>query len=307
MTDAVRRGTGRDRLRELLDAVLDGDDGQLDAMAARAYSSPFHFSRQLRELAGEPPVAMRRRVMLERAAWRLRSGASVTDAALEAGYESVEGFGRAFARAHGVPPSAFGGDHTHWLAAPNGIHFHPPISLWIDSGGPGGRDRPTWLLIEHDLADTRALLRVVVDLPAAEPDRVRLPGSSALPWHGPDETIAQLAEHLVDTLEQWLAAIEGTEPPAPTPGLDLLARHDAAATRWRSALAEIDRRGAWQDRIVDAICDPPESFVISSIVAHVITFDAHRRMLLRWMLAETGAATPDPDPISWLRTTNERQ
>ena len=92
---------GRDRLRELLDAVLDEDNRTLDDMAGGAYSSPYHFNRQLSRGAGEPPVAMKRRVMLERAAWQLRQGASVTDTAFEAGYESVEGFSRAFARAFG--------------------------------------------------------------------------------------------------------------------------------------------------------------------------------------------------------------
>ena len=99
---------------------------------AARYSSPYHFSRQLSRGAGEPPVAMRRRVMLERAAWQIRSGASVTDAAFAAGYESVEGFGRAFARAFGHPPSATAERAgSHWLPAPNGIHFHPPMSLWV--------------------------------------------------------------------------------------------------------------------------------------------------------------------------------
>ena len=50
---------GRDRLRELLDAVLDEDNHTLDDMAGGAYSSPYHFSRQLSRGAGEPPVAMR--------------------------------------------------------------------------------------------------------------------------------------------------------------------------------------------------------------------------------------------------------
>ena len=50
-----------------------------------------------------------------------------------AGYESVEGFSRAFARAFGHPPSAPQGRAArHWLPAPNGIHFHPPISLWVE-------------------------------------------------------------------------------------------------------------------------------------------------------------------------------
>ena len=96
---------GRDRLRELLDAVLDEDNQTLGDMAGGAYSSPYHFSRQLSRGAREAPVAMRRRVMLERAAWQIRQGTSVTDAAFAAGYESVEGFSRAFARAYGHPPS----------------------------------------------------------------------------------------------------------------------------------------------------------------------------------------------------------
>ena len=51
--------TGRDRLRELLDAVLDEEHRSLADMAQGAYSSPFHFSRRLARDAGEPPVAMR--------------------------------------------------------------------------------------------------------------------------------------------------------------------------------------------------------------------------------------------------------
>jgi AraC family transcriptional regulator len=53
---------GRDRFRELLDAVLDEDHRSLDDMAGGAYASPYHFNRQLSAGAGEPPVAMRRLV-----------------------------------------------------------------------------------------------------------------------------------------------------------------------------------------------------------------------------------------------------
>ena len=89
--------------------------------------------------------------MLERAAWQLRQGASVTDTAFEAGYESVEGFSRAFARAFGHAPSAAAkASGSHWLPAPNGIHFHPPTSLWVARQGAvdesahrtAGRPRP---------------------------------------------------------------------------------------------------------------------------------------------------------------------
>ncbi|PZU39700.1 MAG: AraC family transcriptional regulator, partial [Arsenicicoccus sp.] len=51
----------RDRLRELLDAVLDENNRTLEDMAGGAWSSPYHFSRRLTRGTGEPPVTMRRR------------------------------------------------------------------------------------------------------------------------------------------------------------------------------------------------------------------------------------------------------
>ena len=133
-TRHTTRQPGRDRLGNQHDAGLVEDNRTLDDMAGGAYASPFHFSRRLSRDAGEPPVAMRRRVMLERAAWQLRQGSSVTDAAFAAGYDSVEGFSRAFARAYVELLSAITGPRRagdHWLPAPYGIHFHLPTSLCV--------------------------------------------------------------------------------------------------------------------------------------------------------------------------------
>src|SRR5262249_60240073 len=76
-----------DRLRDVVDAVLEALDDGLDgpALAARAMLSPFHFNRLVRAGIGEPPAAFRRRLLLDRAAWRLGRGASVTEAGLGAG------------------------------------------------------------------------------------------------------------------------------------------------------------------------------------------------------------------------------
>ncbi|WP_148573276.1 helix-turn-helix domain-containing protein [Nocardioides caldifontis] len=296
--------TGRDRLRELLDAVLDEEHGSLAEMAGGAYASPYHFSRELSRHAGEPPVAMRRRVMLERAAWRLRRGASVTDAAFEAGYDSVEGFTRAFAKAFGQPPSQR--PAGHWLPAPNGIHFHPPMSLWVESGSrPAGGD-VTALMVHHDLDDTRALLEAAKGVPDEELERVRLPEHTILTWDGPDETLGQLLEHLVFSKEVWLASIEGEDVPPSRPRdvVSLLDRHDAVAPRWLAMVRDVERRGAWQDRLVDALCDPPESFVLGSVLAHVITYSAHRRELARQLL---GRPPGEGDPILWLRRRLEEE
>ena len=69
---------------------------------------------------------------------------------------------------------------------------------------------------------------------------------------------------------------------------------------------DIERRDAWDDRIVDALCEPPESFVLGSIVAHVLTYSAHRRSAVRAMLRELGVEADDGDPIDWLATTYRR-
>jgi len=73
------------------------------------------------------------------------------------------------------------------------------------------------------------------------------------------------------------------------------------APRWLSIVREIDRRGAWDDLLVDALCEPPESFQLGSVVAHVLTFGAHRRLLVRQLLRSAGAEVDHGDPIDWLR------
>jgi AraC family transcriptional regulator len=76
-----------DRLRDVIDAALEGLDEGLDgrALAERTMLSPFHFNRLLRAGIGEAPGGFRRRLLLERAAWQLGGGATDTETSLEAG------------------------------------------------------------------------------------------------------------------------------------------------------------------------------------------------------------------------------
>ena len=295
---------GRDRLRELLDAVLDEDNHSLDDMAGDAYSSPYHFSRQLSRSAGEPPVAMKRRVMLERAAWQLRQGASVTDTAFAAGYESVEGFSRAFARAYGRAPSTAAHDAgSHWLPAPNGIHFHPPTSLWVhakeQSDEPAhrtaGRPRPR----RHpSAARARQAARRTRTIAAPTCRATRSPPGTARPSPSPTCSPNRSSPRRCG----WPPSTAPTShPSARTTSATLLDRHEDAAARWLATVRDIDRRGAWDDRLIDALCDPPESFVMSSVIAHVLTFSAHRRQLARQLLRTCGQKVDSGDPINWLR------
>ncbi len=203
-------------LRDVVDAVLEALDEGLDgrALAARAMLSPFHFNRLVRAGIGEPPAVFRRRLLLERAAWRLGRGASVTEASLEAGYDAVESFSRAFTRAHGVPPSQFAAEPRDFrLAAPNAIHFHPPGGLLLR-----GQPRTTTMdlsdrLVEHDHWHTARLLEQAATLSDEALDRHVRPGLVVHEFEGPEPDVRTMLDRLVFTKEVWTAAIGGRDIP----------------------------------------------------------------------------------------------
>lgn len=159
-------------------------------------------------------------------------------------------------------------------------------------------------LVEHYLDDTRDLIEVVQGLPEEEFRKERFPAQTVLRWDGEDSSIANVFEHHVFTKKVWLTAIDGTDMPTDRGDdpVTLPQRHDQVAPRWLEFVRDLDRRGAWDDRLIDALSDPPESLQMGSVVAHVLTFAAHRRQLARQMLRGAGVETDDGDPINWLRT-----
>jgi len=48
-------------------------------------------------------------------------------------------------------------------------------------------------------------------------------------------------------------------------------------------------RRSWDDTFVDALCEPPETFTFGGTFAHVITFNAYRRMVAIEALRRLGA------------------
>ena len=111
------------RMRRVLDHIdrhLDGDL-DLEAVSGVAAFSKFHFHRQFKATFG---VSLHRYVQLARlrqASKRLADGqgASVTDIALDAGYETPDAFARAFRQRFRQSPSSFrkSPDWEPWLRA----------------------------------------------------------------------------------------------------------------------------------------------------------------------------------------------
>ena len=303
VTDPARR----DRLRELLDAVVDADNTDVGDMARSSFASEFHFSREVRRLTGESPAALRRRIMLERAAWRLRGGERVTAVAADEGWSSAEVFSRAFRRSYGVPPSR--ADNVEFrLPAPNGLHFHPPQSLWLDSDGDKKEPDISQLMVAHDIADTAYLIDTSTTLSKEQWQEHISPGQVVLDWDGEEPSVGAVLGAIVWTKEVWLATIEGrdfpgrepTQPESTTPE-QLAAHHADLGNRWSVMISDYTAEGRLGDTIIDALCEPPESFQLYGIVAHVLTYSAHRRQVARGMLARCGVETRIGDPLEWMR------
>lgn len=97
-------------------------------LAGELHASPWHFHRCFRQLTGETVKQCLRRLRLERAAFQAARGdARITDIALEAGFETLEAFLKAFRRAHGISPGGVRklGAWAGTIAAPSNLHYAP--------------------------------------------------------------------------------------------------------------------------------------------------------------------------------------
>lgn len=298
---------GRDRLRELIDLILASLDEEIDGtgIAARGCLSRYHFDRLVAAAIGESPGAFRRRLLLERAAWELRgSRATITRVALCSGYRSVEGFTRAFVRAFGTSPGRYRTScGSHWLDAPNGVHFHPPGGITV----PGPNERSKHMdfvdrMVGHDIAFTGRLLDRAASLPAETLDRTLLHGAT---FGGNGTSLRSLLNEMVANKENWSAAISGR--PAPQNGgtsvEEMQRRYAAAGADFSRLIRGIRDRGEWDAGFVDALCDPPQSFTYGGMLAHVATFSAYRRTLAALAYRELGVDDLGiGDPIEWERS-----
>ncbi|WP_414683796.1 helix-turn-helix transcriptional regulator [Microbacterium sp.] len=83
------------------------DPLDVTTMAARAYMSPSHFSREFKIAYGETPYAYLMTRRIERAMALLRDGMSVTDACTAVGCTSLGSFSSTFSQLTGESPSAY--------------------------------------------------------------------------------------------------------------------------------------------------------------------------------------------------------
>ncbi len=303
----MNKAGGRDMADRLSSIVANSLDTQTKTqdLARQAYQSRTQFHRLFRTMIEETPAAMRRRLLLERAAYQLaHTGMSVTDVALDAGFGSLEAFSRAFRRAFRISPSLYRrmrDPHFH-LPASNKIHFFAPGSLT-----KGGRDMDLFdRFAGNDSWHTRRLLEYAIALTDEQLDRQMPTVVELLPWRESNKTLRQLLENIIFTKEVWTAALSGADmdmngPPksqrSPQAMLQRLEKTDGELHR---IFGDIRNRSAWDDTFVDALCEPAETFTFGGVFAHIMTFNAHRRLMALDALRQMGVETEGfGDPMEY--------
>lgn len=258
-----------DRLSAIVANSLDTQAKTKD-LARQAYQSRTQFHRLFRTVVEETPAAMRRRLLLERAAYQLgHAGMPVTDVALDANYGSLEAFTRAFRKAFRTSPSLYRrmrDPHFH-LPACNKIHFFAPGSLTAGSSTKGGRDMDLFdRFAGNDSWHTRRLLEYAGTLTEEQLDRPLPTVVELLPWRESNKTLRQLLENIIFTKEVWTAALSGADmdmngpPKSQRSPQALQQRLEKTDADLRCILGDIRNGSGWDDTFVDALCEPAETF-----------------------------------------------
>jgi AraC family transcriptional regulator len=298
-----------DRLSAIVTNSLD-TQAKTEDLARQAYQSRTQFHRLFRTVVEETPGALRRRLLLERAAYQLaHTGISVTDIALDTNYSSLEAFTRAFGKAFRISPSRYRrmrDPHFH-LPSSNKIHFFAPGSTKAGSSTKGGSDMDLFdRFAGNDSWHTRRLLEYAGTLTDEQLDRQLPTVVELLPWRESNKTLRQLLENIIFTKEVWTAALSGADmdmngpPPSqrsPQAMLERLAKTDAELHR---IFCDVRNRSAWDDTFIDALCEPAETFTFGGVFAHIMTFNAHRRLMALDVLRQLGVQTEGfGDPMEY--------
>jgi len=289
---------------DLLADALDDHEADGAALAARLHLSRFHLDRMVSAVAGEPPRALRRRVLLERAAYRLvTTRRSILDVAVEAGYGSHEAFTRAFTQSYGLTPSVWRARPTTTrIEGPSGIHFHPPGSLRLPAQRKVSPMDLLTRMVEHHVWLVGEMLTRAARLSEEQLDE---PIEMGLDDDPEPTTVRRLLSRLVGQMGMWNAALASRE-------YDWVVEQHESLSSLRQRLAqegpaylthvrEVCAAGRLDDTFVDALCEPAEVFTYGGMIAHVLTFAAHRRTLVALALDMHGVSDLGwGDPMRWV-------
>ena len=252
-----------------------------------------HDDRVARAVAGEPWPRVRRRVLLERAAYRVIAGEPVGDVAATSGLGSREAFTRAFRREHGANPSEWRAEPTSYVIdAPNDVHFSPPAGLRLPA-----RERMDGVdlvveLVEQHVRMVADLVDLAATVPEAELDREPSGSEADLV---PDLTLRRSLSRLVGELEALTALVHDVAYDADVEEHESVDSMRSRIGRVGPAFVDDVSLLAATGRLDEAFADlsgpAPEVLSYGARVGRVLTDSAHLRLLCLAQLRRAGAVT----------------
>lgn len=272
--------------------------------ADRVHLSRFHLDRIVSAVAGESPKALQRRILLERAAFRLASSpVGVLDVAIEAGYGSGEAFTRAFHRAYGQAPARWRDQPAPLLIpADNGIHFLPPAGLRLPAQRQESAMELLEKMVDHHVWLTGRIIECAGELTAEQLDD---PIVLSVDDDPDPATLRRLVSRLVGQLQMWNDRIAHRAYDFDVEIDESLTsarrRLELAGPTFRAQVSDAIQTDRLDETFVDASCDPPRVMTYGAMIAHVLTFASHRRTLAVLALDKYGVTQLGwGDPVEWI-------
>lgn len=296
--------TAADTFADFLATLAETLDLGSEERARRLHLSRHHLDRVVTAAGGEPPERMRRRLLLERAAYELvTTDRPVLDVAIGAGFGSHEAFTRAFARAYGSAPSRWRhAPSSTRIPAASDVHFHPPGSLRLPTERKVTPMDLMTRMVEHHVWLIGEMLERAERLTDEQLDA---PIEVPIGTIDDDMTVRSVLGRLVGQLAQWNAAVEQRRydwdqergKSVTTLRRELAQEGPAFLSQVRTTVAE----GRLDDTFVDVTCDPATVYTYGGMVAHVLTFGAVRRLVVLGAYETHGITDLDcGDPIEWV-------
>lgn len=244
---------------------------QLDAFVDRTDDD-----RLRAALAGESPARFRGRIIMERAAWLVRtSGRTLLEIALDSGFSGQATFASAFRREFGVLPSVWRAEPTsHVIDAPGEAHFHPPAGLLLPARQRVDGADLVVILAEHHVGTVADLVELAGLVSADELDRPAAGGSLRSALTG-----------LVDRMDDWNALVRpgGSDDPQERTGREgpgrLGRRLARVGPEFVDNVARIASAGRLDEAVVGVFSPAPTVSSHAAAVAGILADVGHARSL----------------------------
>lgn len=152
--------------------------------------------------------------------------------------------------------------------------------------------------LEHDLAATRTLLQLCLDLTEAQMDQVFDAG-----WG----TLRRTFDHMIYNIEVWTDMMMARPVHSASRQLsayELLERLERAYDDFALFALEMECAGCLNDLWMDVLDNPPTQKSYGGAIGHVITHNMHHRAELLHMMHRLGMKNlPDGDLMTWDQTS----